>query len=85
MTYAIEISSRARRGIRRISREDQRRVSKAIDGLADEPRPDGVAKMRGFDRRYRIRIGDYRVIYDIYDDRLLVVVVEAGHRREIYR
>jgi mRNA interferase RelE/StbE len=83
--YEIVITSRARRSIRRLGSQEQRAVASVIDALADEPRPRGTTKMKGYDRRYRVRIGDYRVVYEIYDDRLIVEVIEAGHRREIYR
>jgi mRNA interferase RelE/StbE len=60
------------------------RVLRAAYALADDPRPPGVRKMRGADRQYRIRVGDYRVIYEIHDDVLLVLVIEVGNRREVY-
>ena len=53
--------------------------------LADNPRPRGVEKLEGRENRYRIRVGDYRVIYEIHDEVLLVLVVRIGHRREVYR
>ena len=61
------------------------RFEKAIDALADTPRPAGCTKLAGTTRRYRIRIGHYRVIYEIRDKVLLVLVLDAGHRRDIYR
>lgn len=57
----------------------------AIEALANAPRPTGVEKLRGHQLRYRIRIGDYRVIYDIEDAIVTVVVIDAGHRRDVYR
>ncbi|WP_414518967.1 type II toxin-antitoxin system RelE family toxin [Nostoc sp. PCC 9305] len=56
-----------------------------IDDLATEPRPNGVKKLKGKENAYRIRIGDYRIIYDIFDDLLVVNVVEVGHRKNIYK
>ena len=61
------------------------RFEKAIDALADVPRPPGCTKLAGTASRYRIRIGGYRVIYEIRDKVLLVLVLDAGHRRDIYR
>ena len=57
----------------------------AIEGLAEVQRPPGVEKLRGHRVRYRIRVGDYRVIYDIEDAIVAVIVIDAGHRREVYR
>ena len=61
------------------------RVQAAIELLADEPRPPAGEPMVNGDGAWRVRVGDYRVIYDIEDDRLVVLVLAAGHRREIYR
>jgi mRNA interferase RelE/StbE len=83
--YTIDISPRARRLIRRLPRDVQTRAGHAIDGLEQDPRPPGVVKMSGYDRRYRVRIGDYRVVYDIFDDRLVILIIEVVHRRDAYR
>jgi mRNA interferase RelE/StbE len=56
-----------------------------INSLAEEPRPAGAVKLTGSENLYRVRVGDYRVIYAVENDFLLVLVVEIGHRREIYR
>ncbi|WP_339378678.1 type II toxin-antitoxin system RelE family toxin [Calothrix sp. NIES-2100] len=56
-----------------------------IDDLAIEPRPHGVKKLKGEYNAYRIRVGDYRIIYEIFDDFLLVSVVEIAHRSEVYK
>lgn len=83
MAYVILISSAAERQIARLPRDIEPRVRSAIDGLAEDPRPTGSLKMQGIDR-YRIRIGDYRVIYEVEDRELRVLVVRAGHRSSIY-
>ncbi len=57
----------------------------ALDSLAKNPRPPGCVKLQGGDDLYRVRVGDYRVVYTIQDTVLVVLVVEAGHRRDIYR
>lgn len=85
MPYRVEIAHRAQRQIASFERPLRARVQAAILGLAMEPRPRGCLKMAGVGDRWRIRIGDYRIIYDIDDDRLIVLVVDAGHRREVYR
>lgn len=53
--------------------------------LADDPRPTGVVKLAGDDNLWRIRIGNYRVVYEIYDDQLIVLVLRVAHRKDIYR
>jgi mRNA interferase RelE/StbE len=62
----------------------RRRIMQAIDKLADNPRPAGCKKLKGWDA-YRIRVGDYRVVYEIRDDVLIVLVVRVAHRREAYK
>ncbi len=64
---------------------DRARIMRKIATLADHPRPRGVEKLAGFDNHYRIRQGNYRIIYRIEDRQLIVVVVRVGHRREVYR
>lgn len=84
MTYALFIERRAQRSLSRVAAQDRERISTAIRRLADEPRPHGARKLSGRDA-WRIRVGDYRVLYEIHDDWLLILVVNVGHRREIYR
>lgn len=84
MTYSLFIERRAQRALARIARPDQERIISAIRGLTDDPRPHGVKKLTGREA-WRIRVGDYRVIYEIHPGRLLILVVAIGHRREIYR
>ena len=61
------------------------RIDTAIRALAQEPRPKGCIQMAGHSDTYRIRVGDYRILYRIQDDVLVVLVVRIGHRREVYR
>lgn len=56
-----------------------------IDSLATEPRPKGAIRLSGLQDAYRLRHGDYRIVYELYDDRLLVLVIQIGHLREVYR
>lgn len=81
----IEFTSRAARAFRKLPLDVQRRLDPAILALAANPRPPGCVKLSGEDALWRIRVGDYRVVYQIRDDVLLVLVVNVGHRREIYR
>jgi len=82
--YTIDILRSAQKSLSRINRQDQERIIAAIEDLAEEPRPSGCKKLTGRSA-WRIRIGNYRVIYEIQDDRLVITVLNIGHRREIYR
>ena len=84
MIYTIDILRSAQKSLSRINRQDQERIIAAIEDLAEEPRPSGCKKLTGRSA-WRIRIGNYRVIYEIQDDRLVITVLNIGHRREIYR
>ena len=83
--YRIHFAGRAERAFRKLSPEVQRRLDPAILALADNPRPPGCLKLSGPDSLWRIRVGDYRIVYQIQDEILLILVVNVGHRREIYR
>ena len=82
--YQVLIEKRARKSLLKISRQDQARVIKAIQNLKDDQHPLGSKKLVGRDA-WRIRIGKYRVIYEIYDDKLIVDIIDLGHRKDIYR
>jgi mRNA interferase RelE/StbE len=84
MTYRVEVAAAAVRQLRKLGRPAQRRVQAAIELLAAEPRPSGANKLVGGDGEWRVRTGDYRIVYEIHDNVLLVLVVTLGHRREIY-
>jgi mRNA interferase RelE/StbE len=83
MAYTVEFTQRASREFRKLPPEAQRRIAPKIDALEHNPRPHGVEKIDG--NVHRIRVGDYRVIYEIRDSVLMVLVVHMGHRREVYR
>ena len=85
MQYSVSITSSARRELSRIHGKDYVRIEAAIDALADDPRPTGCVKLAGDDNAWRIRVGDYRVVYEVHDKRLLVLVVRVGHRKDIYK
>jgi len=84
MRYEIEFRPSARKELRKLPHRDQVRLVRAVEKLAENPRPPGVKKLRGEDDLYRIRAGDYRIVYQIQDDRLVVLVVRIGHRRDVY-
>ena len=83
--YRVEFTSAAARQVRKLPREHRARVQARVRELASEPRPTGAIKLAGETAAWRVRIGDYRVIYDIFDDVLVVTVLAVGHRRDAYR
>jgi mRNA interferase RelE/StbE len=83
--YRVEVARRAARTLAGLPRPEQQRIRAAIDLLAEEPRPPSATKLKGERRAYRVRVGDYRLVYEIFDDRLVVQVVRIGHRRDVYR
>ncbi|SFD90624.1 mRNA interferase RelE/StbE [Actinopolyspora alba] len=85
MSYNIDITRNAQKTLANLDRQTRRRIEFAIDNLANEPRPDGCRKLSGVSDTWRIRVGQYRVLYTIKDHHLLVTVIELGHRREVYR
>ena len=85
MTYRVEIKRSARKALLALPHDMQRRMGAAIDALASDPRGPGTRKLTGGNLLYRLRVDDYRVVYEIHDDRLVILVVKVGHRRDIYR
>ena len=85
MTHRIELSPAAARQIRTLDAPARRRIQAVVELLAQEPRPAGAKKLVGGDGEWRVRTGDYRVIYEVRDGVLLVLVLAVGHRRDIYR
>ena len=83
--YAVSFRRSAEKDLHRLDATVQRRVIKAVEGLADTPRPSGCKKLQGSDDTYRIRVGDYRVIYSVDDSILIVAIERIRHRREVYR
>ncbi len=84
MAYSIDFKPIAKRQLAKLHKNIQYRLQIKIDTLTDNPRPHGSKKLQGFENRYRIRVGYYRVIYEIHDDVLLVLIVKIGHLRDIY-
>lgn len=84
MVYKVELSNRAKRDLAALSLQVQTRIVKALRTLETKPRPPGIEKLTGEDG-YRHRVGDYRILYEVHDKVLLVLVVKIGHRREVYR
>ena len=80
--YTIVLSKRAQKQLDKLSDNIVAPIIKAITGLEDNPQPKGYKKLKGRDG-YRIRAGNYRIIYNIFDDELLVDVIKLGHRKDI--
>jgi mRNA interferase RelE/StbE len=85
MPYTIIVTNPARKQLLKLPATMQERIAEAIDALAEIPRPHGVEPLKGLLDTYRIRVGDYRVIYALHDEELLILVIRVGHRRAIYR
>jgi mRNA interferase RelE/StbE len=83
--YRVELSRTALKALENLPKADFQKISKKIDGLQTNPRPQKVEKLSGYDDLYRVRSGDYRIVYQIFDKQLIILVVNVGHRREIYR
>ena len=83
-TYRVVFRKSVQKDLRAIPKQDQIRILRRISHLADDPRPVGCKKISG-QERYRLRQGNYRILYEIIDGVLVVTVVEVGDRREVYR
>ena len=83
--YCVHLARRAVKSIARLPRAEQQRIRAAIDLLADEPRPPECVALTGEAGVYRVRVGDYRILYEVVDERLLILVVRISHRRDVYR
>jgi len=84
-SYRIEWRASTKKDLRRISPADLPRIIAAAESLALDPYPSGALKLTGSERSFRLRVGDYRILYEIFDDVLIVEVVKVGHRKDVYR
>ena len=85
MHYTLEFATSAAREFRALDRQTQRRITEKLTALGDDPFPSGSKKLKGQGDHFRIRIGDYRVIYRVDGKRVVIVIVRIGHRKEVYR
>ena len=83
--HSIEISRTAEKQLKKLNRDNQRRVVKAIVALAEDPRPQGSRKLAGYDDVFRIRVGPYRVLYSVSGKKLVIIILKIGHRKNVYR
>ncbi len=84
MTYRITLAPAAARQLRKFDPQVRRRIQAALELLSSNPRPPAATQLVGGAGEWRIRTGDYRIVYEIEDEQLLVLVLRMGHRREIY-
>ena len=83
-SYRLTFKKSVTKDLRSIPKNDAARILKRIEALADDPRPVGSEKLSGLER-FRLRQGVYRIVYEIKDAELVIIVVKVGHRREVYR
>ena len=83
--YSIEISRTAEKQLKKLNRDHQRQVVKAIVALADDPHPQGSRRLTGYEDIFRIRVGQYRVLYSVSGKKLIIIVLKIGHRKDVYR
>lgn len=84
MAYEVRFARPVAKELRRLDRREAKRLVEAAEALADDPRPTGAEKVQG-SPYLRIRVGNYRIVYEVRDEELVVLVVKVGHRREVYR
>jgi mRNA interferase RelE/StbE len=85
MDYQLEYSRAALKQLKALPINVQKRIQPKIDALTEDPRPNGVVKLEGEDSLYRIKVGSYRVIYEIQDAKLWVFVIKVGNRQDVYK
>ena len=85
MNYQVLIPRPAQKQLNNLPKDIGDRMVEKILLLAEDPRPSGTKKLKGYDNEYRIRVGDYRVRYEIDDEKLIVTVLSCRHRKDVYR
>ncbi len=85
MIHRIELKPAAERDLKNIPRDDLKRIARKISSLGEDPRPPGARKLRRVEGLWRIKAGDYRILYQIHDKDSLILVARIRHRREVYR
>lgn len=84
MAYTIDFVPSAAKELAKLPKKERQRLGERLDALAELPRPPGAEKLSGIDA-WRVRVGDYRIVYDVHDQVLVVLVLSVGHRRDIYK
>jgi mRNA interferase RelE/StbE len=85
VSYEIELSRIALKNMAKIPKKDLSRIQNRLEALSKEPQPDDIKKIRGDDNLYRIRSGNYRILYRIFENKLCILIVDIDHRKDIYK
>jgi mRNA interferase RelE/StbE len=85
VTFRIEFTNSAAKALAAIPRKDQKRIARKIESLAENPPAPAKTKMKGNNPFHRVRAGDYRIIYEIQNEILLILILKIGHRKKVYR
>ena len=85
MKYKVELTRTAEKQLESIPKSDVKKIAKRIDKLVIDPFPNGSEKLKGAEDTYRIRQGDYRILYSVFEKTLVILVFKISHRREVYR
>lgn len=85
MSYEVIIPKKVAKQIRALPANISRKILSSLSSLEQNPRPNDVKKLKGYDQTYRIRVGDYRVVYDIEDNKLIVLILSCRHRKNVYK
>jgi mRNA interferase RelE/StbE len=84
-SYQIEWKHSAKKELRKLPPTTIKRIVSKVEDLANEPYPPGCRKLAGYAHSWRIRVGDYRVVYDVFEGRLVIEIIRVAHRKEVYR
>jgi mRNA interferase RelE/StbE len=84
-SYTVQYDPRAAKELAKLDRPVARRIASAVEALGDQPRPQGARRLVGYPGLWRVRIGDYRVVYAIKDAELVVLALRIAHRSDVYR
>lgn len=85
MKYRVEINPSTEKALRKIEAKFAIKIRERIRSLEENPRHKGTIKLSGEENVYRTRVGDYRILYEIHDSKILILVINIGHRREVYK
>lgn len=83
--HTVQLTRKAERSLRSLERTDQQRIRATIELLSDNPRPPHCIALTGENGVYRVRVGDFRILYEVLDEQLIILVIRIGHRRDVYR
>ena len=85
MSYRIEVKKSAAKALKKIPKADRKRIVNKIDSFAESRPNSDITKMKGNNPFHKVRVGDYRIVYEIQEEVLLILIVKIGHRKDIYR